>query len=233
VVPLSEFLATILDKLTGLTEFLTAKAASLPYSTLDHIGMTSIECIVLTLAISLLLIFLLKRPFISIKYPVLAFILFAIVVNIKRIENSRTNELIVYNNPSFPTTGIRTGNILNLVTINDSIPPEVQRHAATKGLKISCINGERKPFLFKTANIKILITDSLKRKWLQNIDFNILILTGKRPYIEKNLTFQDLPEKIVVTSEVASGYYLPVSPEKLKGKTISYIRKTGAYICRL
>jgi competence protein ComEC len=233
LVPLSEFLAFILDKLTGLTEFLTAKAASLPYSTLDHIGITPIECILLTLAISLLLVFLLRKPTVSIKYPVFAFILFAIVMNIKRIENRRTDELIVYNNPSFPTTGIRTGNTLYLVSLSDSIPPEVQRHAATRGLKISCINGEIKPCLFKAGNIKILITDSLKQVWLRDNDFNILILTGKRPYIEKNISSRYLPGTIVVTSEAASGYYLPVAPEKLKGKTISYVKKSGAYISRL
>lgn len=233
LIPISEFLASILDKLTGLTEFLTAKAASLPYSTLDHIGMTPLECIILTLAISLLLVFLLKKKSISLLYPAIAFILFCLVNNIKRFENIKTDELIVYNNPLFPTTGIRIGNTINLVTINDSIPPEVRRHASTMGLKINCINTLGKPCLFKTGNIKILITDSLKQKWLQNNDFNILILTGKRPYIEKNSFDRSMPGTIILSSEAASGYYLPVSQEKLKGKTISYVRKSGAYISRL
>jgi competence protein ComEC len=233
LVPLSEFLAFILDKLTGLTEFLTAKAASLPYATIDHIGMTPIECILFALAISLLSVFFLRKQSISIKYPVIGFILFAIVMNIKKIENRMTYELIVYNNPSFPTTGIRTGNTINLVSINDSVPPEVKRHAATRGLKIKFRNGETKPFLFKAGDSRILITDSLKQRWLRDNDIDILILTGKRPYIEKKISFQYLPETIVVTSEAASGYSIPISPEKLKGKTICYVRKSGAYICRL
>ena len=233
VVPVSEFLASILDKLTGLTEFLTAKAASLPYSTIDHIGMTPIECILLTLPISFLLVFLMSKKSIGLKYPLIAFILFAIAINIKRMENRMTDELIVYNNPSFPTTGIRRGNYLNLITTSDSIPPEVQRHAATMGLNISCINRERKPCLFRITNIEILITDSLKQGWLRNNNIRILILTGKRPYIEKNISSLYLPDTIIVTSEAAAGYYLTVSPEKLKGKTIRYVRKSGAYISRL
>jgi competence protein ComEC len=44
---LSMFIARVLDFLTGLTELLTEKAASLPLSTIENIGITTIECIIL------------------------------------------------------------------------------------------------------------------------------------------------------------------------------------------
>jgi len=230
IVPVSEFLATILDKLTGLTEFLTATAAALPYSTIDRIGMTTSECILLTFAISLLITFLIKKQPFSLKYPVTAFIIFAIAVNIKKIENSKTNELIVYNNPSFPTTGIKTGNTLNLLTMNDSIPAEVLRHAATKGLKIKLINYQGKPKSVKAGTKNILITDSLRSRWLRDTNFNIVVLTGKRPYIEKSILSQSLPETVVFSSETAPGLKLRFSPDQLTNKTVSFVRKSGAFV---
>ena len=233
IVPVSEFLAYLMDKLTGLTEYLTATAASLPYSTIDKIGMTTIECIFLSLAISLLVYFLLRKQPFSIRYPVAAFIAFAIAINIKKIDNLKTNELIVYNNPSFPTTGIRTGNILNLLTRNDSIPTEVLRHAAAKGLKIKLINYKGRNMSFKAGTKQIMITDSLRSRWLRKNDFNIVVLTGERPYIDRNISLQSLPETIIFSSGTASTYKFPPELEQQIKKTYRYVRKSGAYISSL
>jgi competence protein ComEC len=233
IVPVSEFLAYILDKLTGLTEFLTATAASLPYSTIDKIGMTTFECILLTLALSLLIYFLLKKQPFSIKYPVLAFILFTVAVSIKKIENGKTRELIVYNNPNFPTTGIQTGNTINLLSDNDSVPGEVLRHIATKGLKIKHITNSTKPRLFESGAEKIMITDSLMSMWLKDNDIDIIILTGNRPYIDRNIPPQNIPRTIILSSEVAAGFQLPLTFEQVTNRTIRYVRKSGAYIGRL
>ena len=233
VIPVSVFLAHILDKLTGVTEFLTATAASLPYSTIDKIGMTTFECGSLVFAIFLLMFFLLKKQPFSIKYPVMAFIVFALAINFKRIENSNTNELIVYNNPSFPTTGIKTGNTLNLFTRNDSVPSEVLRHVATKGLKIRLISYEGKAKALQIGTKRLLITDSLRTRFLRNNNFAIIIVTGKRPYIEKNILPQYLPETIVFSSETPSGSKIPFTTEQITDKKIRYVRKSGAYICGL
>ena len=233
IIPVSEFLASILDKLTGLTEYLTKTAASLPCSTIDKIGMTTVECILLTIALALLISFFLKKQSFSIKYPVVAFIAFVIVVSINNIDNANTNELIVYNNPSFPTIGLQTGNTLHLLTRNDSVPAEVLRHIATKGLRIKFFKYENEPKVFKTGINKIMITDSLRSRWARDIDCNIIILTGKRPYIEKNISFQSLPDTLIFSSETGSGYKLPLSSDQITNKTIRYVRKSGAFICRL
>ena len=42
---LSQFLAMILNNLTGLTELLTRKASSLPFASIENVGMTNAECL--------------------------------------------------------------------------------------------------------------------------------------------------------------------------------------------
>ena len=233
IVPVSRFLASILDSLTGLTEFLTGTAASLPGSTIDNIGLTPAECILLTMAMVLTITFLLKnRPF-SIKYPVAAFILLAIMGNIRETGNGRTNQLIVYNNPVAPVIGIQTGNTLHITAKNDSLTGEVKRHAATRGLKVKVIESEERPVLFKVGNRTIMITDSLRYMWLKNSELDIVILTGSKPFVEKNIPFQNFPETIIISSESVPGFRLPLPPEEIKKRTIRYVRKSGAYICRL
>jgi competence protein ComEC len=233
IVPVSEFLASLLDKLTGLTEYLTGTAASLPYSTIDKIGMTPIECLLLTIAISLLISFSLKKQPFSIKFPLAAFILFAVSLCVSKIATSKTNELIVYNNPVFPATGIRTGNTIYLYVINDSIPKEVLRHTSTAGLKIKLIRNEWKPQFFKTGNYKILITDSLKSVWMRNNKIDLVVLLGKRPFVEKKIQPELLPDKVIISSEAVFGFRFPFHQDELAGKTIWYVRKSGAYECRL
>jgi competence protein ComEC len=233
IIPVSEFLASILDKLTGLTEFLTETAASLPYSTIDKIGMTNVECLLLTIALSLLLTFLIKNQPFSIKYPVAAFILFSIFVNIKFFGNSKTNQLIVYNNPSFPTIGIQTGKTIHLLSSNDSVPAEVKRHIATRGLELKTIRYDNRPLYLKTGSSKILITDSLRTSWFRENDPDKIILTGVRPYIEKSISSEIMPETIIIGSGSTASYKLPFPLEKVANKTIRYVRKSGAYISRL
>lgn len=233
IVPLSEFLASILDKLTGLTEFLTRTAASLPLSTIDRIGMTTIECVLLTIALSLLITFLLKKQPFSIKYPTIVFIIFTIAGGIKKSDNGKTNEVIVYNTVSTYAIGIKTGNTLNLFSGNDSVPGEAIRHAAGKGLKINLIEHKKETEFYRAGSDKILISDSLRSRWISDNNIDILILTGKKPYIEKNISSRDLPETIIISSESASGFKLPFTAEQVADKTIKYVRKTGAYILAL
>jgi competence protein ComEC len=233
IAPVSRFLASILDSLTGLTEFLTGTAASLPGSTIDNIGLTPAGCILLTLAMVLSIGFLLKnRPF-SIKYPVAAFILLAIAGNIRKAGNGKTNQLIVYNNPVTPVIGIQTGNILHVRAKNDSVPVEVQRHAATRGLKVKTIESGERPVLYRVGTNTIMITDSLRGIWLKDNELDIVVLTGSKPFVEKDLPVGYFPETIIVSSETVSGFRLPLPPEEIRKRTIRYVRKSGAYVCRL
>ena len=136
LVHISGFLAKMTGLLTGLTEYLTAKAASLPYATIDGIGLTPFQCILLTASISLLLFFLLRKQGISLIYPMAAFILLLISVSVRHYITARSDELIVYNIPREPSIGLRTGNRLMFYTEKDNIPKDVLRHCAILGLKI-------------------------------------------------------------------------------------------------
>jgi hypothetical protein len=78
-----------------------------------------------------------------------------------------------------------------------------------------------------------MITDSLMSMWLKDNDIDIIILTGNRPYIDRNIPPQNIPRTIILSSEVAAGFQLPLTFEQVTNRTIRYVRKSGAYIGRL
>jgi hypothetical protein len=119
------------------------------------------------------------------------------------------------------------------LTRKDSVPGEVLRNAATRALNIKLVKyGDEAEFI-RADNHKIMITDSLRSSWLVDNDIDILVLTGKRPYIETNLSPQYLPRTIIISSETASSFRLPFPDRQMTDKTIWSVRKSGAYKCRL
>ena len=141
---LSHFLAMLLNYLTGLTEWLTFRAASLPYSTIEGIGLTTSGCILLTCTIFLFSYWLLKKRSIPLFYPLLFLVLFVLSGTLREFSSKSSNELIVYNTVGSSTVGIRTGKILNLLSDTSVVLPEVKKHCATLGLRLkstSLING--------------------------------------------------------------------------------------------
>jgi hypothetical protein len=133
---LSGFFASSLNFLTGLTELLTKKAASLPYSAIDNIGMTGPECFLLSAAISVSFYFLLKKDKIALQYPLLTLFLFVLAGTIKDVSVRTTKEIIVYNTIRHPCVGIRTGGVLNVYFTGGTLPPEILKHSSTLGLEI-------------------------------------------------------------------------------------------------
>ncbi len=125
----------LLDFLTGLTEYLTARASSLPLSTIENIGLRITGCILLTISIFLCLRFLLVKKSIHFLWPLSAILLLVATGTIGDITTRRSDELIVYNSIGSSTVGIRTGKILNIYS--DSLPPgpEVARHCAMLDLR--------------------------------------------------------------------------------------------------
>jgi competence protein ComEC len=233
ILSVSGFLASLLNWLTGIVELLTDKVSSLPNSSIENIGMTSFECILLTITMSLFIFFLLKKQSISIKYPVIALILFIGTGTLKEVMNRKANELIVYDTPGNSTIGIKTGRTLNLFTNNPLYPPEVARHCATLGLKLKIRRQSRIYNLLKVGNHSILICDSLKRDWLKDLPSGIIILTGNRPFIEKGIKAPLAPGVIIITSDAASGFHLPYLLNKSDNISFWSVRKAGAYRLRL
>ena len=132
---LSHLLAVALEFLTHFTETLTERAASLPLSTIENIGFSTIQCIFLTITLFLLLRYLLDRKSLPVFYPLALFFLFISAGTVKNLSNRKSSELIVYNTTGNTTIGVRTGRILTYYS--DTITPvrEVERHKAMWGLK--------------------------------------------------------------------------------------------------
>ncbi len=230
---LSTFLAMILDNLTGLTELLTARAASLPGSNIENIGMRSIECFLLAITIFLFINFLLKKQRRSAFTLYLIIIAFVISVTAKEIYVRTTNELIIYNTAGSSTIGIKTGKILNIYSDTCLIRPEVLKHCATLGLKLKNNILSNKGYCIKAGEKKILICSELSQSIINNYMPDILILTGLKPGIDKNLILGPPLQTIILSSEVSSGYRIPEFISAREIYTVHLVRKSGAYIKRI
>ena len=230
IVFLSKTLALVLNYLTGLTELLTAKSASLPWSNIENIGMTTVECILLMGTIFLLSYFLLNKHSISVFYPISLAIALVAAGTITEISVRTTNELIVYNTPGSSTIGIKTGKILNIYSDTALIRPEVIKHCATLGLRIKTNTLKNKYYCIRAGKRNIVICNSLNQIILQNYSPDIVILTGLKPQIDNNLKFTQHPETLILSSEASSGYRIPKLVD-IKGiDTVHFVRKSGAFI---
>ena len=227
---LSHFLALLLNYLTGLTESLTSSAASLPYSTIENIGSTTVECILLTMTIFLFVHFFLKKKSIPVSYPVFFLILYIFTGTARDISSKTTNELIVYNTPGSSTIGIRTGKILSLFSDTSVVLPDVKRHCATLGLKIKSTVMKNKSYCIIAQGKKILITKILNKKIVQNFVPDFLVLTGSRPEIENDLKTLPFRGKIIVSSEASLGFHMPQRVILTDSDSIHFVRKSGAFI---
>jgi competence protein ComEC len=229
----SQTLASVLNFLTWLTEFLTELASSLPYSSIDRIGMTTIECIFLTGVISLFLYFFLKNQSISFKYPVICMLIFVTTGTVNEIINRKSNELIVYNTSGYSTIGIKTGHILNLYTSRDDLPPEVVRHCATIGLKLIVNKSGDSPRFFKAGNHRISLTNSLKSFYINDRNTDFVVLTGSKPNIEKGFNLSQMFCKLIITSEAGTGFHLTDQINSEGKKVIWFVRQSGCFRQRL
>ena len=230
---LSQFLALLLNYLTGLTEFLTAHASSLPGSTIENIGMTTAECALLTGTIFLFIWFLLKKQSFSIQYPLILLLMFVTVVTFKEISTRTTNELIVYNTQGPSAIGIKTGKILNLYSDTIVAGPEVLRHCATLGLKLKINVLGNKSYYIRAGKKCILICNSPVKKAIDKISPDIVILTALKPDIDNYLPFNLSSEALIISSSLSSGYQIPKQVNFEGIDTIHFVRKSGAFITRL
>ncbi len=229
IVFLSKFLAMLLNHLTGLTERLTQEAAALPWSTIENIGMTIPECILLSCTIFLFAFYFSKKKSISLIYPVIFLGLFAMAGTVRDLISKKTNQLIIYNTPGCTSIGIRTGKILNLYSDTSIVRAEVKRHCAVLGLTVKSHPIDKKCNLLKIAGKKILIAPSLKHTGLQQVEPEIILLTGPSPIIGNNFNLTH-KEVIVTRAGKISDYILKIRPSP---DSIYFVRNSGAYIRRI
>jgi hypothetical protein len=223
----------MLGYLTGLTETLTEKAAALPLSTIENIGMVTIESILLFSFIFLFTLVILNRKIFPLRYPLFAFLLFLLAGTIRSISDRTSGELIVYNGIGSSPIGIRTGRVLNLYSDTDTLLPEVAKHCFTRRLKINLIKSDAGVHLLKVNKKSILICNDLSTNVLQKAKPDIIILKGKYPKVDKEIDFHQPVEGLIITSEVASGYRLKLNLQRGNPDTIHYVKNSGAFRKRI
>jgi competence protein ComEC len=230
---ISGFFAFSLDFLTGLTESLTFKAASLPCSTIDNIGMTNPECFLLTAVISLSFYFFLKKDKIPLQYPLLALLMLALAGTIKAISVRTTNEVIVYNTFHHPSVCIRTGGILNVYSAGDTIQPEILRHCATLGLAVSAETPSSVNKHLIVGNSKISIINPGKTNSITTISSkNMTDQQTDKPAAE-NASTETLPAIQIIVANPGSVNDLMHRLTCAPSGKIHIIKKSGAYRMRL
>ena len=230
---ISQPLAKVLDFLTGLTEYLTARAAALPLSTIENIGLTTLECILLTIFIFLGLRFFLVRRSVSIQWPLSALFLLLMTGTIREITTRRSEELVVYNSIGHSTIGIRTGKILHIFSDTLVPGPEVRKHSATLRLKTEQNLITDKPCILMIALNKTLLTNHLNFKMLTTYKPEILIITGEKPFLEKIEQPIEKFEAVVVASGTRADYNISRQLRSLNSDTVHFAGKEGAFRLKL
>jgi competence protein ComEC len=183
----SGLLALLLDRLAGATEYLTSKAASVPWSTIENIGFTWAECLTLALFIPLILSILIRKPRIKALYPLITLLLFLISLTIKNIATKSSNELIVYNTPGYATVGLRSGKSLLVFSENPDIPREVKRHSSVLGLRTDHKILTDSVLVIKAGDRRIIIYDKPVGGLNVTENADIIIIRGRTRFPASDL----------------------------------------------
>jgi len=228
-VPVSRLFAHILSFMTGLTEQLTETASSLPFSSIENIGITPVESLFLAVSVFLLIKYILNRKSTSVLYPVTSLLLFVTLITVKEIITKRSAELIVYNSVVTSSIGIRSGN--RLMVFSDSLPPgkEVLRHAAVLNLRINEQKTGSDAFYLRSSGKDILVTNSLTTQILESAAPDIVIIKGKKPAIERKIAYDGIIEAVIVCPEVKYDYLIRGAIGNLRTGKVHLIGKEGAW----
>jgi competence protein ComEC len=229
----SKLLAGLLDFLTGLTEFLTAKASSLPYATIENIGLTTLGCILLTITIFITLRFLLVKKSIPVLWPLTAILLLVLTGTIRDIITRTSSELIVYNSIGYSTIGIRTGKVLNIYSDTLITGQEVKRHCATLGLRTSHKLLSQKSCMIKTGESNTLITSFVNSTMIDKTKSDILIIQGKKTFLENDIHSVRNIKAVIVTSGINQNSQISRNVLSLLADTTHFVRKHGAFRMKL
>jgi competence protein ComEC len=223
---ISQPVASILDLLTGLTGELTEKAASLPFSSIDNIGMGAAESVLLVVFIFLFLKHLINHQLIPLRYPLFILIILTTTVTIRDIYERNSNELIVYNSTGLYTVGIRNGKHLDLFTDNLKLSPEVLRHCAARNLRVKLHCRKSDITALNAGGYRILISRKLNNEILRQKGPDFIILYGKDQVTEKNIRSGRHIRSVILTGKA------PPDTEfqgNIAADSLHYIKKSGAY----
>lgn len=230
---LSRLLALLLNSLTGLTELLTGKASELPFATVENIGMTTVETILLTAVIFLFTLFLLNKKAIPVIYPLSALLIFIMAGTITGIATSSTSEIIVYSVPGHSEVGIRSGKILNLYSDTTVASTAVKRHCSTLGLRIKMNMTDSGDDFILAGKTRILLTGHLSQRVIENFCPDIVVLTGLRPEVEPGAILKLMPGTEVIAEEGFPLYAHSYRISHAASSRFYLVGKSGAFIRRI
>jgi competence protein ComEC len=221
-------LAKLLGILTGITGLMTEKAASLPFSSLENIGMVPAEAILLSLFIFIFFRFITNRRNVSVLYPSIVLLLFLTAGTIKKISCRMSDELIVYNSFTATVIGIRTGDILNIYSDTTVFQPEVLKHIATRGLKLRLVKMSQTSFLLKAGENRILITSYPSNGQLEAGKPDIIIIMGPMIRQKEIINRYEPVKATIITGNIPFGTQGGEKIFRTLSDTLYYPRKSGA-----
>lgn len=221
-IKLSTFTGTILDNMTELTEYLTEKAANLPMSNIEDIGITMQECIVMIMTVFVITRLLTGKRKISLFYPALSIFALVLVSAIKDIRVRNTNEITVYNIPGSYATGIRTGKHMNIYSGTLPVSQDIRRQCSVLGIKIRAVKTDNEFRLIKAGNRKVLICNSGLKEKVNLTHPDIVVFNGNM----KETAGIELNKSVyyVFSSGISSG------KNYIENENVHYTRKDGAFI---
>jgi hypothetical protein len=202
-------------------------------STIENIGLGTIESALFFSFIFLFMVFILNRKTFPIRLPLVALVLFVLAGSVSSVSDRTSGELVVYNGTGLSTVGIRTGRIMNVYADSDTLRPEVAKHCFTRRLKVNIIKTDSEPHLIRVDKKTILLSNELSKSIVQISKPDIIILKGKYPAVEKDIEFTGPVEAVIMASEVSSGFRLKLGGDRIKPDTIHFIRNSGAFRIRL
>jgi competence protein ComEC len=221
---LSKFLAFALNKVTALTEFLTEKAASIPGSSIDGIGMTLPECILITIIISSFMYWITKKDNRALNI-MLVFILIMVIHNLfTTVGLKKSNELIVYNAPNETVIGIRIGKKITIFSSDSILSSDVNKHCSTLGLKPALAKLNDLPAYIESNGKKVAVTNEINDYIIEQSNPDFVILSGQRPVVNNTEMFKNFRGQIIVSSSAPQWFRIYNTDHDIK-----YVRPTGAY----
>ena len=225
----SSFVASLTNFLVKTTETLTYKTASLPFSTIDNIGMTTTECIMLLITIALISRYITNRKKLSPILPLCSVLLFLVIGLYVDLITSKENKLIVYNTTGYTTVGIQQGKKLYIFSNDIEENQAVKKHASTLRLKTVIQSLDQLPLLLECYDNKILIIDHFNDSYI-NDNINIFIVTRNPSYY---LSQPNHLSTLILSNEVRTSYYSEIYLNPLYYDTIHNINGEGAFMTDL
>ncbi|MGQ9619858.1 MAG: ComEC/Rec2 family competence protein [Bacteroidales bacterium] len=226
---ISSFFTTIMDKTAGLAGYLTEKTSTIPFSSVENIGILVPECLLFIVFLAITLHFLFAKSSINRVYPLTFFLVLIAATTTKKISSGFKNELIVYNSPGQTALGIKIGNTLNLFYSGNEIPKEAVRHGAMMGLRFKSTEiSNVMPFMVKAGNKSILITDDYNSDYFRLMP-DILILTGEKMRIRMN----EINFEAVIFTSTYSNRSIGEEVKEITGTRFWFVKESGCWRQRL